>query len=583
MQYKLETSKDAMSLGKAARGFWPFMRMEVSSMALAIFTVLVNAAANVLAPYMLGLAIDTYITNGDKQGLMWLSLGLIVTYLISAATNYANIVLVGRIGQRVLYRLRQTLFNKIQELPIAFFHQNTSGDLVSRITNDTNTVNQLFAETLVRLLSSIFTLLGIGVFMVVLHPQLGGATLAVAIGLFIITRLSNVFLQRLNKQSLDLVGTLSSDVQTNIENMKAIIAFRRRDYFVKTLQTQNEKVYKASRIASIAGGIIGPVYDFAGNIAQVVVLVYGIALISQGNLTVGVLVSFLAYASKFFEPLRIIASLWANVQRSIAGWKRIIEVLGLTSHVQVLEAEEGQTAAMLEFEHVTFGYTDEKTILHDVSFTVAPGETVAFVGPTGGGKSTTATLMMRLYDPQHGRVLLDGRDIRSYTEEEISDNVGFILQDPVLFTGTVGENIVLGHPDQRERYDREALEAQIAEFGLEEIIQKFPEGIDTQVDPEQASLSLGQQQLIAFMRAVLRKPKLLILDEATANIDTVTEQQLDFILERISKDIAVVIIAHRLNTIQSADKIIFIQGGHATAAQSFEDAVSKIEQATGNS
>lgn len=583
MKYTLESQKDTITLRQAAADFLPFIRPEISRMLFTMIVVIINAVANVIAPYLLGRAIDDYITTGDRAGVVQIVIALIIAYLVAALSNYATIISIGRIGQRILYRLRQQLFDKLHSLPIAFFHQNTSGDLISRITNDTNIVNTLFAETLVRLLSNIFTLIGIGVFIVFLHRELGIATISVAVILFVVTRFSNSVLQRVNKKSLDTVGNYSAEVQTQIENMKAIIAFRRRDYFVNTLEIQNNGVLRASKIAGITNGLIAPLYNFAGNIAQVVILLYGLYLISQDALTIGVLISFIAYASKFFEPLRIIASLWGSVQKAIAGWKRIIAVLQLQSSLVVhpdgeqSQSHNSQTENIVSFSDVSFGYEEGSMILHKVHFDIAAGQTVALVGPTGGGKSTLASLMMRLYDTTAGTITFCGRNIHCYSTEELSQKIGFIIQDPIVFSGTVGENIVLGHPDHTENYSADVLQEKIDELGLQSIIDKFQNGLDTRIEPEKSSLSIGQKQLIAFMRAILRKPELLILDEATANIDTVTEQLLEEILAVVSKDITVVIIAHRLNTIESADQIIFVQNGRVHQTMSFDEAVELID------
>ncbi len=588
MNYRLDNNTEAISFWEAFKGFRPFMKPEWRRVGIAGVTILLNASAEVLAPYLLGQAVDVAIMENNYELLVQISIGLIGVYMIIGLTRYANIQLMGRIGRRVLYRLRQKLFSKIQFLPIAFFNSNKTGDLVARITTDANTINSLFAETLVRLLSSFFIVFGIGVFMVILNPRLGIATLSVAVGLFIITRVSNAILQRLNKKSLDTAGEFSADVQEQIENMKAVIAFGRRDYFVFTLEEQSQVVYKATRMAGIANSIIAPLYRFAGQITQIVVLIYGLYLLGQDAITIGLLVSYFAYARRFFEPLRIIASLWANVQKSIAAWKRLVILLSLKNNLPVLEPEkivatEQCDEPIMQFHNVSFGYDSEKYVLHNATICIQPGTTVAVVGPTGGGKSTTAALMMRLYDVQEGSILLNGKDIRGYTPEEIAKEVGFILQDPVLFSGSVGMNIAMGHPEFTNGYNEKKLSAIIDEMQLGTILEKFPEGLATEVNLDSDSLSLGQQQLVAFMRAVIRKPKLLILDEATANVDTVTEKQLNHILEQLRNDIAMVVIAHRLNTIESADEIIFIQGGRVKKAMSFQDALTLIDSAQSSS
>jgi ATP-binding cassette subfamily B protein len=585
MKYQLNTDTESMTLRQALGGFRDFIQPETRVMVLAVFTIIINATANVLAPYFIGRAVDVSIAAGDYTGLVTIIALLVVSYVVSSITGYANIVLMGRIGQRVLYRLRYALFQKMQFLPIAFFNQNKAGDLISRITNDTNTVNTLFAETLVRLLSNFFTIIGIAVFMLTLNLKLGLATISVSVGLFLVMRFANAFLQRVNKKALDMVGDFSADVQEHIENIKATIAYRRREYFVQTLEKQNVSVFLASRLAGVANSVISPLYKFAGQLSQVVILVYGLILLGRGEVTIGLLISYFAYAQKFFEPLRIIASLWASVQKAIAGWKRIVGLLGLEHTTTVAEntIETFTEKPVMEFDHVTFGYNPEETVISDMHFSVKAGETFAIVGPTGGGKSTTASLMMRLYEATSGEVRLLGRNIAEYSAEQISRHVSFILQDPVLFTGTVGQNIALGHPDFADAYDKEALNVSLKAAGFEDIVAKFSDGLATEVNPEQDSLSLGQQQLIAFMRAVLRTPDLLILDEATANVDTVTEQQLDRILDQVRGKTAIVIIAHRLNTIRNADEILFIQDGRAEKAESFDDAVARIDASRGDS
>lgn len=584
MNYQLhDDNSKTLTIHEAWKSFFPFVKHEWKNAIGSFASILVNAAATIIAPYLLGRAVDVAITNANAGQLTVLGFGLIGTYASIALSGYFNIVLMGRIGQHTLYRLRQALFNKIQSLPTAFFVQNKAGDLISRITNDTNTVNQLFSEILVRLLSSLFSLGGIAVFIIVLNPRLGIATVSVALALFVVTKLSNTLLQRVNKKNLDVIGEYAADVQEQVENMNAIIAFGQREYFVESLEKQNVQVFGAARRAGIINSILSPLYTFAGQIAQVVILIYGIHLLSIGEISIGILISYFAYSNQFFQPLRIIASLWGSFQKAIAGWKRIITVLNMENHMTVIDATASESAPaekapLMEFRDVAFGYSDDSMVINDVNFQIHAGKTTAIVGPTGGGKSTIASLMSRLYDPSSGTVFFDGRDIRSYSHDEIAQSIGFILQEPLLFSGTVGENIVFGHPEFATEYSKETAEKHIAANGLGDIVAKFPQGVDTEIIPEQETLSLGEQQLIAFMRAVLRKPRLLILDEATANVDTVTEDMLETILDNIRKDTALVIIAHRLNTIQAADEIMFVQGGTVEQAESFEAAVSRITQ-----
>jgi ATP-binding cassette subfamily B protein len=305
-------------------------------------------------------------------------------------------------------------------------------------------------------------------------------------------------------------------------------------------------------------------------------LTYGIYLISTGEFTIGLLVSYLSYATNFYNPLRQLASLWANFQVAMAGWDRISQILAMEGDMPVIAAksEEGSANDLLEFRNVHFGY-DEKEILHNVSFKMERGKTYALVGPTGGGKTTTASIIARLYDPTKGMVLLNGRDIRSYDATERSKKIGFILQEPFLFTGTIRDNILYGN-EIYTNHTNQQLEQVIHDANLSELLAMFDNGLETTVTSGGDSISLGQKQLIAFMRAVLRNPELLILDEATANIDTITEKLLGDILNKLPDTTTRVIIAHRLNTIENADEIYFVNSGEVNRAGSLTDAMNML-------
>ena len=288
------------------------------------------------------------------------------------------------------------------------------------------------------------------------------------------------------------------------------------------------------------------------------------------------LISFIAYIANFYNPLRQLAALWANFQVAMAAWDRISLLLSLETNLHLTEDKKcNSSSSYLDFNNVSFRYPNGREVLHKVSFDLERGKTYAFVGPTGGGKTTTASLIARLYDATRGTILLEGKDIRSYKPEERTRKIGFILQEPFLFTGTVRDNILYGN-NQYRNFSRQQLSEAISETGLESLLERFDQGLDTKVQTTGDGISLGQKQLIAFMRAVLRKPELLILDEATANIDTVTEQLLDNILKKLPESTTRVIIAHRLNTIENADEIFFVNTGKVIPAGSFNDAVDLL-------
>jgi ATP-binding cassette subfamily B protein len=326
----------------------------------------------------------------------------------------------------------------------------------------------------------------------------------------------------------------------------------------------------------MANNMFLPVFGLFSALAQLIVLSYGIYLISESEFSIGLLVSYLAYSTNFYNPLRQLAALWTSFQVALAGWDRISRMLSLESNLDMVKGSIATASdSLLEFRNVHFGYTTSNEILHNVNFKLEKGKTYALVGPTGGGKTTTASIMARLYDPVSGMILLDGKDIKSYTPEERSKKIGFILQEPFLFTGTVRENILYGN-EQYHEYDQESFLAIIKATGLEGLLSVFDDGAETKILSSGDSLSLGQKQLIAFMRAVLRKPDLLILDEATANIDTITEKLLGEILDKLPQETTLVIIAHRLNTIENADEIFFVNSGEVTRAGSFQEAMDKL-------
>ncbi|HEU4901220.1 MAG TPA: ABC transporter ATP-binding protein, partial [Flavisolibacter sp.] len=364
--------------------------------------------------------------------------------------------------------------------------------------------------------------------------------------------------------------------QESLNNFKVIVAFNRKDYFRQRFEEVNRQNYTTAIRAGVANTIFIPVYGLMAHMGQLLVLTFGIYLITTGAFTIGLLISFLSYVNSFYNPLRQLAAVWTNFQLAMAGWDRISKILSLeTDLVTVEQTVETASPAVISFQNVSFGYPDGKEVLHRVNFTLGKGRTYALVGPTGGGKTTTASLIARLYDPTKGVVLLEGKDIRSYDAAERTKKIGFILQDPFLFTGTVRENILYGN-DQYRSYSNEQLTQLLKEENLDGLLQQFESGLDTNVQSTGESISLGQKQLVAFIRAVLRKPDLLILDEATANIDTMTEQLLEGILKKLPNETTRVIIAHRLNTIESADEIFFVNSGEITRAGSFQHAMDLL-------
>lgn len=580
MSYNLNERKEEKKkkrLGwKSVKSLVGHMVEEKNTLLVAFIAMVVTAVLNLVGPIIIGNTVDKYIQTSQFKGVLVNGTILLVAYIIALFAGYLQTRLMGSVGQRMLYTLRNSVFQKLQDLPYDFFNQNKTGDLISRINNDTDNINQFFSQSLMQFLRAILIMIGSGIFLVSIHWKLGLAALIPAVFIWLFTKIISPWVKKSNAESLKSVGLLSSEVQESLNNFKVVVAFNRRDYFRKRFEHVNKQNYSAAVKAGVANNMFLPVYTLFSNLGLMIVLALGIYFISIGEFTLGLLISFIAYVNSFYNPLRQLASLWANFQIALAAWDRIRKILELESNlVKVPSKDTDETATLLSFRDVSFSYPNSSEVLHKITFNLKKGKTYAFVGPTGGGKTTTASLIARLYDPTHGQVLLDGLDIRSFSDEERVKRIGFILQDPYLFSGTIRENILYGNNEYSILGDEELMRV-FHDTGLESLLQRFDKGLDTKVDITGDGISLGQKQLIAFMRAVLRKPDLLILDEATANIDTVTEKLLDEILRKLPENTTKVIIAHRLNTIASADVIYFVNTGNVTRAGSLQDAVDML-------
>lgn len=582
MKYALNTTTIAgerkSGIISVVSSLWPLLITEKKKLTYAFIAIIFNSALTLIAPMIIGHIIDTYIVKKDFNGVLLFSGILLLLYIATLITSYLQTMLMGTVGQRALYNVRNAVFTKIQSLPIAFFNQNKAGDLISRINNDTDKLNQVISQQLVQLVGSVFVMIGAGIFLVSLNPKLGLVALIPAVIVFIFTRALSPWVKKRNLNNLKSVGGLSAEIQESLENFKVIVAFNRRDYFRKRFAEANTKTYNAATKAGIANNIFTPVYGLSSNLASIIVLAFGIYLISSGFLSIGLLVSFLAYVTNFYSPLQQLAATWASFQVAMAGWDRINSILSLETdllHIEGASHVKMDKAAILSFEDVDFAYPDGPLVLHDINFSLEKGKTYALVGPTGGGKTTAASLMSRLYDPTQGTILLSGKDIRTYSDEERTKKIGFILQEPFLFSGTLKDNIFYGNKEYKDYNDDQTLSL-IKEAGLEELVALFDEGLSTPISVGGESISLGQKQLIAFIRAVLRKPDILILDEATANIDTVTEGLLQKVLDKLPKETTRIIIAHRLHTIAKADEIFFVNSGEIVSAGSIDHAVEML-------
>jgi ATP-binding cassette subfamily B protein len=578
-KYALDTSTPAeltATLGTALRRLAPLLADEKRTVGFAFGAIVLTSATSLVSPIMIGRAVDVYMRQKDFTGVLTLAAMLLGAYVIGLFAAYFQTQQMGLVGRKILFNLRNALFGKLLVLPLDFFNQNRSGDLISRINNDTDKLNQFFAQSLVQLASNVIMMSGAALLLLTLNPRLGAVALAPAVAALGVTRLTATWVRRRNLQGLQSLGAMSAEIQESLANFKVIVAFNRLDYFRRKFNDANQRNFTASVRAGLASNVFLPLYGLSFNFAQLLVLMYGLSLVAGGHLTVGVLIGVVLYVNSFYMPLRQLAVVWATFQLALAGLDRISAVLALESNMPTMTgAEPARLGPVLEFEHVDFSYPGGSPVLRGANFALERGQTYALVGPTGGGKTTTAFLMARLYDPTSGRVRLDGRDVRAYPPEARADKIGFILQDPFLFTGTIRENLVYGHVRYQTYSDEQIVEL-LAVRHLDGLLARFPQGLETRVVSGGDAISLGQKQIVAFMRAVLRDPEILILDEATANVDTVTEHVLEDIMTQLPSSTTKVIIAHRLNTIAGADEIFFINAGDITPAGSMQHALDML-------
>ena len=577
--YKLE--KNESNKKTSITEFFAYLKEDKSKLMIAFVFIFINSAANTLSPFLISRAIDKYISVGDKVGLLSIIYILAGVAAVTVVTGYLQGRLIGRISQRTLFRLKESLFGKLQSLPIAFFNQNKAGDLMSRINNDTDKINQFLSQWIGQFIGVMFSLVGIIFFSLYLNWRLALAMMSMTIMIYLVTYFFSPTIRRENKKNLEANSDFSAALQENLTNFKVVAAYGKREYLENHLDKTSKATFKTALSSGFANRVFEPTYEFFGASALVLVLSYGFYLISQGQATVGVVIAFVAYTQRFYDPMKTLASAFGAIQLATAAWVRLQEVFSLKNNLKTENTEgdiNGNPKLRLQLKNVSFTYDDTNMVIENANLSFEPGKTYALVGPTGGGKSTLASIMSHLYDPSSGVVYLNGKDITTYSQEETTKEISVILQDPILFTGTVAQNILYANNDFKD-ISTEDLTRTLETKGFKDVISRFENGLATTINQNGAGLSIGQRQLISFMRAILREPRLLILDEATANIDTVTEAILNKTLEALPPETTKVIIAHRLNTIKEADEIMFVNGHHVTPAGSFENAIELITAA----
>ncbi len=521
--------------------------------------VVLGAVAQAGGPWLIGRAIDLYILEGDAAGLARTMLFLLAIYALGTVASRGQVYGIGAVAQSLLASLRARIFDRLQHLPLRFFDRRPVGDLMSRVTNDVDTLNQLFSQGLTQLLGSIFSLVGILVAMLFLQWNLALACFAV----IPIMLLTTAFFARRARQAFRLtretVGDVSAGLQEDIVGVREAQAFNRTERNIARFRERNAANRDANVQAVAITSAFSPAIDVLSTLATALVIGYGGYLVFAGSISVGVLTAFLIYVQQFFRPVQLASQFYTQAQSALAGAERIYSILDEEPEPPDPPGAQkvGRIEGRVTFERVTFAYEPGRPVLRDVDFGIEPGQTVALVGPTGAGKTTIASLVPRFYDATEGTVSIDGQDVRAYARKDLRENIGMVLQESFLFSGTIAENIGYGRLDA----SREEIEAAARTVDAHGFISELPDGYDTPLGEGGGSLSQGQRQLLSFARAVLTDPRILILDEATSNIDTRTEKVIQVALARLLEGRTSVVIAHRLSTIRNADLILAVRDG----------------------
>jgi ATP-binding cassette subfamily B multidrug efflux pump len=568
-----ESAKDkAGTLRRLLKYFSPYAGL----LAIVGALLVLNSLIEVAGPYMMGVAVDQFIVPKDSPRPAWLAwivapgLGqvaglsrvmvlLVVLYLVRWFSMSGQSYLMNVMGQKFLFKLRTEILERIHTLSLKFFDEREAGDLMSRLVNDTQVINQVFTGGVVRLLGFSLTLLGIVFSMFGTKWDLALVSFAILPVMILATSAFSKRARIAFRKTRETIGNVSSELQENIAGVREVQAFSRERENVAEFRQVNRRNRDANVQAQTLTSAFSPALDVMSTAALALVLGYGGWSVVNGAVSVGLVVSFMVYVQRFYRPIQMISGLWTQMQSALAGAERIFELLDTQPEiVDVPDAEELPPAkGRIAFEGVHFGYKPGELVLQDINFVAEPGQTIALVGPTGAGKTSVVSLLMRFYDVLQGRITVDGRDIRQVKQASLRQQMGMVLQDTFLFSGTVMDNIRYGRLDAT---DQEVIEAATL-ANADAFIRRLPEGYETDIGERGHNLSQGQRQLLAIARAILTDPRILILDEATSSVDTRTELLIQEALGKLLHGRTSIVIAHRLSTIRNADQVLVIDKG----------------------
>lgn len=571
----MPSSKPKNTIGTLKR-LWGFYMRELPMLIFILFLVLASTLLSLAAPYLIGLAVDSFdIKTGVLHASRFINVltFLLIVYLAGAAFEFLRGYLMTGVSQKLVKGLRKTLFDKLQKLPLTFFDTNSHGDIMSRISNDIDNISSTIAQTTTQFMSSLIMILGSLVLMLVMSPVLTLAALIVVPLVFTLSKTVTTRTREYFREQQRLLGIVNGRIEENITGSRIVKAFQREALEIEEFKEVNDNLRAVSVKAQIWSGTMMPMMNVINNIGFTSITCVGAFLALRGAASAGTITSFLSYSRYFSRPLNDIAAMLNVIQSALAGAERVFEILDRPEEpADTADAKELMSLrGDIGFKNVYFSYTKDSPVLHDVSFDVRRGEIVALVGPTGAGKTTIVNLLTRFYELDSGAIHIDGTDITKYTRRSLRGNFSVVLQDMTLFTDTIEENIRYGRPDAT----REEVIAAAKMAYAHSFIIRLPNGYDTVVSNDSEILSAGQRQLLAIARAALSDAQILILDEATSNVDTRTEIKIQQAMLSLTRNKTCFIIAHRLSTIRDADRIFVIFDGKIKESGNHESLIAR--------